>query len=73
MPWLRKIFVGLQTNADKIYILETINNVSTKKDCLKVISQLTQKEYTLESAVTKPLLKGSLIYGDIMRNQSQNT
>ena len=57
---VEKIFVGLQTNADKIYILETINNGSTKKDCLKVRSQLTQKEYTLESAVTKPLLKGSL-------------
>ncbi|MBM4056326.1 MAG: hypothetical protein FJ264_16975 [Planctomycetes bacterium] len=57
---VEKIFVGLQTNADKIYILEAINNKFTKDEYVKVKSQLTGNEYLLESAVTKPLLKGSL-------------
>lgn len=50
-----RIFVGLQTSEDSVYILE----VREEKDNLvRVYSRATEKEYTLERNFLKPLLMG---------------
>jgi type I restriction-modification system DNA methylase subunit len=51
-----KIFVGLQTSADKVYILE--KQGETGPGLVRVRSQLTGKVYELENELLKPLLSG---------------
>jgi hypothetical protein len=51
------VFQGLVTSADKVYLLEPR---SEERDGLvSVFSRATGKEYSLETAVVKPLCKGS--------------
>ncbi len=52
-----KIFQGLVTSSDSIYFLEPLE-ISSEK-LVKVKSKETEKEYRLESAVVRPLIKGS--------------
>jgi len=51
-----RIFVGLQTSADKVYILEKRGEPS--EDRIKVYSHGLEQEFKLESALLKPLLSG---------------
>jgi len=51
-----RIFVGLQTSADKVYILEKRSESS--EGIIKVYSHSLQHEFELESALLKPLLSG---------------
>jgi len=51
-----RIFVGLQTSADKIYILEKRGEPSEGR--IKVYSHSLEQEFKLESALLKPLLSG---------------
>jgi type I restriction-modification system DNA methylase subunit len=51
-----KIFVGLQTSADDVYILEKLGG--PPDGLLLVRSRRNGKQYLLESAVLKPLLSG---------------
>jgi len=64
-----RIFVGLQTNADKIYILE--KRSEPHKGIIKVYSRSLGKECELESALLKPVLSGKDIerYGYPIPNQ----
>jgi len=50
-----RIYQGLKTSADKIYILELIEN---QNNFIKVFSRQTEKEYLLESGLLHPLMKG---------------
>ena len=54
---ISSIFVGLQTDADDVYILEEIRQEGDKVLCL---SKSTGKEYWFENDHLKPFLKGSL-------------
>jgi type I restriction-modification system DNA methylase subunit len=51
-----RIFVGLQTSADKVYILEKRGEPSD--GIIKVYSHSLEQELKLESALLKPLLSG---------------
>jgi type I restriction-modification system DNA methylase subunit len=51
-----RIFVGLQTSADEVYILEKRSEPS--EGIVKVYSHSLQHEFELESALLKPLLSG---------------
>jgi len=51
------LFVGLQTDADDVFILEETERKGAK---IKCISQATEQEHWFESAHLKPFLKGSL-------------
>jgi hypothetical protein len=53
-----KIFVGVQTSADSIYILKFIEDNDTT---YTVYSRAKQKQYKIERDILKPLLKGSEI------------
>lgn len=53
-----EIFVGLQTSADPVYIVEVVEN---RDDTLKVYSKHKDDEYTIEKGITKPILKGAEI------------
>ncbi len=50
-----RIFQGLKTSADKIYILEKRGEVPNHYE---VFSEQTGKNYSLEKALLKPLIKG---------------
>jgi len=50
-----RIFQGLKTSADKIYILKKI---AKEENYVKVYSEQTQKNYLLETHLLKPLIKG---------------
>lgn len=52
----RKVFVGLQTSADRVYILEKRGEV--KKGLVPVYSRATGQQHTLEAELLKPLLSG---------------
>jgi hypothetical protein len=52
------VFVGLQTSADPIYILEVVDE---KKDVTNVYSKTTKKNYLLEKELLKPVLRGNEI------------
>jgi adenine-specific DNA-methyltransferase len=58
----RKIFVGLQTSADKIYVLKII---SEGADTYRVLSNFTEKEFKIEKGLVKPFLMGK----DVKRYQ----
>jgi len=62
-----KVFVGLQTSADKVYILEKLGDAGP--GLIRVRSQLTGKVYELENEPLKPLLSGH----DIKRYGVPNT
>jgi hypothetical protein len=64
-----RIFVGLQTSADKVYILEKRGEPS--KGLVKVYSRSLGQEFELKSALLKPLLSGKDIerYGYPIPNQ----
>ena len=51
-----RIFVGLQTSADKVYILEKLGDAGP--GLLRVRSQATGKVHELENELLKPLLSG---------------
>ncbi|MDI6768423.1 MAG: Eco57I restriction-modification methylase domain-containing protein [Anaerolineales bacterium] len=51
------LFVGLQTDADDVYIVEEVDRKNEKVLCR---SKYTEKEYWLEDNHLKPFLKGSL-------------
>lgn len=51
-----KVFVGLQTSADKVYILEKLDDAG--HGLVRVRSQASGKVYELESELLKPLLSG---------------
>ena len=51
-----RVFVGLQTSADNIYILE--KRGEPKEGLIKVYSRALGQEWELESALLKPLLSG---------------
>jgi hypothetical protein len=53
-----KIFQGLVTSADDIYLLES--DGKERSGLVSVHSRATGKDYELETAVVKPLCKGSL-------------
>jgi hypothetical protein len=50
-----RIFQGLKTSADKVYIL---NVVKRKKNAIVIYSPALEKEFELESGPLKPLIKG---------------
>jgi len=50
-----RIFQGLKTSADKIYIVE---EKERKKDCVRIFSPEKQAEYWLEPDLLHPLIKG---------------
>ena len=52
-----KIFQGLVTSADAVYLLEPTG--TQEGECVTVKSNATGKEYVLETGVTWPLCKGS--------------
>jgi methylase of polypeptide subunit release factors len=52
------IFQGLTTSADKVYLLELLED---KNDRYRVFSKALNKEYILEKDLLKPLLKGKEI------------
>lgn len=64
-----RVFVGLQTSADKVYILEKRTDPS--EGIVKVYSHSLEHEFELESALLKPLLSGKDIerYGYPVPNQ----
>ncbi len=51
-----QIFVGLQTSADPVYLLQRINK--SANDFIEVFSKSQNKTYRLESKLLKPILKG---------------
>lgn len=55
----KKIFVGLQTSADKIYFLE---HISENKKTVRAFSKALDKEIEIEKAFVKPLLKGADVH-----------
>ena len=64
-----RIFVGLQTSADNVYILE--KRGERKEGKVKVYSHSLEQEFRLESALLKPLLSGKDIecYSQPIPNQ----
>ena len=52
---LCRVFVGLQTSADKVYILELKEDLGT---LARVYSRSRRREYILEKGLLKPLLMG---------------
>lgn len=54
-----KIFVGVQTSADPIFIL-SVRQVNAKT--LRVYSKATDNEFEIEKEITLPLLKGAEIH-----------
>jgi hypothetical protein len=53
-----KLFQGLVTSADDIYFLEPLGK--ERSGLVSVHSRATEKDYEVETAVVKPLCKGSL-------------
>jgi len=54
-----RIFTGIQTSADKIYIMRTIKE---KKDSIILFSESLNKEVEIERGLIKPFLLGSDIH-----------
>ena len=54
----RKIFVGLQTSADKIYVLKKLDFTNDNDSLIKVYSQSLDKEIVIERGLLKPFLMG---------------
>lgn len=52
------IFVGLQTSADPVYIVEVLED---RGDRLKIYSKHQDDEYIIEKDITKPILRGAEI------------
>ena len=50
-----RIFVGLQTSADEVYVLEFKDEVDS---LVRVFSKSMNRDYLLEKPILKPLLKG---------------
>ncbi|MGB7575295.1 MAG: N-6 DNA methylase, partial [Thermodesulfobacteriota bacterium] len=50
-----RIFQGIKTSADKIYIVEEIDR---KENCVKIFSKEKEAEYWLEADLLHPLIKG---------------
>jgi hypothetical protein len=55
----RKIFQGIATSADKIYILEV---VADKGDIIRCYSKQLEKEIYIEKSLTKPFLMGKDVH-----------
>jgi adenine-specific DNA-methyltransferase len=54
-----KVFVGLQTSADKIYVLKNNNSTSkSNSNLIEVYSKSLNKNITIESGLLKPFLMG---------------
>ena len=58
---ITEIFVGLQTSADKIFLLE-MTGKSTKDGLVKVVDQTEGRSWTLERGLLKPFLKGEDVH-----------
>jgi len=54
-----KIFVGLQTSADKIYVLKTVKE---KRNTLLLYSKSLEKEVEIEKAFLRPFLMGKDVH-----------
>jgi type I restriction-modification system DNA methylase subunit len=54
----KNIFQGITTSADRIYLLQLI---SDEGNFFKVLSKATEKEYSIEKGLLKPILKGQEI------------
>lgn len=52
------IFVGLQTSADPVYIVEVLED---RGETLKVYSKHKDDEYIIEKSITEPILRGAEI------------
>ncbi|HEY9172460.1 MAG TPA: TaqI-like C-terminal specificity domain-containing protein, partial [Verrucomicrobiae bacterium] len=52
-----ELFVGVQTDADDVFIVETVSQTGKK---LVAYSKFTEREHEFEAAHLKPFLKGSL-------------
>jgi len=61
-----RIFQGLKTSADKVYIVEKISSASNR---IVIYSKETEKEHQLEPDLLHPLIKG----GDSKRYQMRST
>lgn len=57
---VEKIFQGLVTSADKIYLLQKTDEHVKDKDLIPLYSVALEKEVFLEKEIVHPLLKGSL-------------
>lgn len=55
----RKVFVGLQTSADKLYVLE---HVEDEGDFVKVRSKHSEQMHLLEKSLVKPFLMGKDVH-----------
>jgi len=55
----RKIFVGLQTSADKIYVLKVLE---WKKSAVRCYSKQLEKEVEIERGLVKPFLMGKNVH-----------
>jgi hypothetical protein len=55
----RKIFQGIATSADKIYVLEV---VADKGDIIRCYSKQLEKEIDIEKSLTKPFLMGKDVH-----------
>ncbi len=55
----RKIFVGLQTSADKIYVLKLVHD---KGDVLRCYSKQLDAEIDIERGLTRPFLMGKDVH-----------
>lgn len=62
-----KTFQGIVTSADPVYVVEELER--PQNGLVKVFSKATQKEYILETAILKPLLKGSDIHRYSIKTQ----
>jgi len=54
----KKIFVGLQTSADKIYVLSRLSYQQENSDIVLVYSKSLNKEIEIEKGIIKPFLMG---------------
>lgn len=55
----RKIFVGLQTSSDKIYVLKILKN---KRDTVVCHSKILDREVEIERGLVKPFLMGKNVH-----------
>jgi hypothetical protein len=58
---LTNIYVGLQTSADKIYLVEKTGN-QTDDGLVEVIDQVDGETWYLEQDLLKPFLKGEDVH-----------
>ena len=65
---IRKIFQGLATSSDKIYVLKDIKKFNSNNNLLALYSQSLEKEILIEKGLVKPFLMGK----DLKRYEPPN-